>query len=292
MTVITDWLDVTYAPDDVPEPAVRSLLLGCGFDVAYDTGGRIMYCPPKGGAGSVVITYASRYGKISLSGGACAYLRAQGHWHDVLFELSTSPHKVTRLDAAYDVRADAAGIIAALTTRYPSGEVSLGRKALPVKRLLEVRPDGKESGTFYVGHKTYARATARGYDKRLERLQRAGIDIGHELTRFEVTARKDYGATLRDAMEPEAIFWHIASPALFLHKPKGVAKWMAKGDLSGWEHVPKVYDTFEVLQRRVRWCAELEALALLADDLGPHGRNTLLNLLAQRIQPSEASEAV
>ena len=37
--VFTDWLDVTYAPDDVPEPELRVLLLGCGFDLVREFGG-------------------------------------------------------------------------------------------------------------------------------------------------------------------------------------------------------------------------------------------------------------
>lgn len=280
--VVCDWLDVTYAPDDVPEPELRRLLLATGFDVAYDAGHKLMYTPPAPARGAVLVTYAARFGKISLSGGACEHLRASGAWLDALFELSSSPHKVTRLDAALDLRLDAADVIAQLTLRHPAGQVRLGRKALPVKRILEVRADLRESGTYYVGHRSAARATARVYDKRLERLQRAGVDIGYELTRFEVTARKDYGATLRDAAEPASLFWHIASPALLPKVPEGVAVWESK-DLTGWDHTPRVYAPAEVLAKRVEWSAELEALGLLSDELGAYGRSMLLSMIAKKL---------
>lgn len=280
--VICDWLDVTYAPDDVPEPELRLLLLATGFEVLYDAGHRLTYAPPAPARGAVVVTYAARFGKISLSGGACEYLRASGVWLDALFELGSSPHKVTRLDAALDLRLDAADVITRLTLKHPSGLVRLGRKALPVKRILEMRADLRESGTYYVGHRSSARATARVYDKRLERLQRAGVDIGYELTRFEVTARKDYGATLRDAAEPESLFWHIASPALLPKVPEGVAVWEGK-DLTGWDHTPRVYAPAEVLAKRIEWSAELEALGLLSDELGDHGRSLLLGMIAKKL---------
>lgn len=288
--VICDWLDVTYSPDDVPEPELRTLLLGLGFLVEYDKGMQLMYRPPDGARGSVRVTYARRYGKISLSGGAIDYLRAADAWHEVLFHLSSSPHKVTRLDAALDVRTDAADVIARLMLRYPGGKVSLGRKALDVTRMLEVRADGRESGTYYVGYRSHARATARVYDKRLEVLKRTGVDLGHELTRYEVTARKDYGATLHDAAEPEALFWHVAAPALIPRVPEGVAMWSADNDFTGWEFTPKAYVPAEVLERRVEYSAELEALKLLSDELGAHGRSFLLSLISAKLGASTIAD--
>lgn len=281
-SVICDWLDVTYAPDDVPEPDLRRCLLAAGYLVEYDRARRVTYRYPDRG-GVVVITYAKRYGKISLSGGVCSTLRDTGHWLDVLTILSTCPHKVTRLDAAMDVMADAADVISSLRLRYPDGQVSLGRKALPVTCFLSVRPDGRDSGTYYVGHRTSARATARVYDKRLEQLQRFGRDIGHNLTRYEVTARKDYGATLRDAVEPASLFWHIASPALVMNKPKDVAMWEPHGDLIGWQHTVKLREPYELLEQRVEWSAELEALGLVSDEMGDDGRLMLLRLIAKRL---------
>ena len=73
-----------------------------------------------------------------------------------------------------------------------------------------------------LGHRTAARMTARVYDKSFEALKNRGEVYPLPVTRYEVTARKDSGVTLRDAAEPAAIFWHIASPALIPSKPKGI----------------------------------------------------------------------
>ena len=280
--VICDWLDVTYSPDDIPLPELRKILIYAGFTLKFEAGQRVVYTMP-GAGGSISIIQSSRFGKVSLSGGICSLLRTLGLWCDVLAVLSSCPHKVTRLDAALDVPTDAADVISALRARYPTGQVALSRKALPVTTFLTVRPDGVESGTYYVGHRTAARATARVYDKRLEQLQRWGRDIGHELTRYEVTARKDYGATLRDALEPAALFWHIASPALIYRKPEGVAMWEPYGDLTGWEHEAPALDPYAVIDRRVEFSAELAALADVADELGAGGRLMLLRRIATQL---------
>uniref|UniRef100_UPI001955A026 hypothetical protein n=1 Tax=Pseudomonas aeruginosa TaxID=287 RepID=UPI001955A026 len=182
-----DWLDVTYSPVDCPYPELRLLLLGAGFEVSRDTGGCVVFLPPTG-RGVAKVTHASRFAKVSLSGGVCASLREARLWEEALSILGSSPHKVTRLDAAVDFPLDAADVISVLRGRYPSGSVNLGRKALPVKVMLAVRADGRESGTYYVGHRTAARHTLRVYDKALEMLEKYGQDLP-PTTRVEVTAR-------------------------------------------------------------------------------------------------------
>ncbi|MNZ80335.1 Replication initiation factor [compost metagenome] len=237
----------------------------------------------------VQIIHASRFAKVSISGGACAALRDLRLFEQALWVLHSSPHKVTRLDAALDLPMDAADVIQALCTRYPAGRVNLGRKALPVTRLTSTRMDGRESGTYYVGHRTAARFTARVYDKTLEALEKRG-EVIPTRTRFEVTARKDSGATLRDAGLPEAIFWHIAAPAL-LQRPEGIPVWSPNTD-AAWAAPARVFDPAETLRRRVEGSAELDALLGVADAMGSAGRSYLLHLLAKRVQAdAEASAA-
>lgn len=291
-TPFTDWLDVTYAPDDVPEPELRVFLLGLGFTVDYDNKRKMRYSPP-GERGLLQLHEAARFGRISASGAICSWLQRHGHWSDFLAILSSCPHKVTRIDVAMDVLADGADVIASLQTRYPDGYVSLGRKASKVTQMLKQRDsDNRFTGTYYVGYRSSARATARVYDKRFERLENAGTDIGMDVTRYEVTARKDYGVTLRDAYEPASLFWHIASPALILTKPKGVDMWVSHGDFVGWHHQPKLRTAYEVLCDRVEWSAELEALIALADDVSPDGRNLLARLFMQRLGLDATGEAL
>lgn len=287
LAIFCDWLDVTYSPVDFPYPELNLLLLEAGFEVSKDKGGSRRYEPPEGFRGALTIDTAPRWARISASGGVCAALRRLGLWEPFLSVLGTSPHKVTRLDAALDLSIDAAGVIRTLMARYPDGRVNLSRKALPVSRLLQVREDGQESGTFYVGHRSAARFTARVYDKSLEALVKRGEQLP-TTTRFEVTARKDSGATLRDAALPAAIFWHIAAPAL-LKCPEGVPMWVPNQDL-GWTAPAPSFNPAEVLQRRVESSAELDAFLQVADTMGPSGRAYLIHLITRRLGGSVVSE--
>lgn len=278
--VVCDWLDVTYAPDDCPFPDVNRCLLAAGFmpKVSGESGVHV-YLVPNGSSGVVRVEHRSRFARISASGGACAFLRAAGCWADYLSALSSSPHKVSRLDAALDVPRDGALVIRELRARYPDGIASLTRKAMRVKTILAVRPDGLESGTWYLGYRTRARVTARVYDKALELLEKQGLIIP-PTTRYEITARSDSGATLRDAALPAALFWHVASPAL-LQAPEGAEMWNPNADL-GWSHQPPPVDAAAVLRRAVE-SLPLAELSMLSDDLGPSGRDYLRNLLLKRL---------
>lgn len=285
-----DWLDVTYSPLDVPEPDLRTLLMGCGFGLERETGGAVMYASNEP-RGTVRVHYASRYARISISGGALATLRTAGHFDEVLSILSSSPHKVTRLDVAMDIKADAALVIERLKARHTSGHVALSRKSMAVTTILKTRPDGVVSGTYYVGHRSAARMTARVYDKSFEAYENRGEVYPDPVTRYEVTARKDSGATLKDAACPDSLFWHIAAPALIPSRPKGVDMWTPHGELVGWEHVPRTYVPAEVLEKRIEFSAELEGLMALADQMGDYGRDTLLYFLERKIKGSTSLDS-
>lgn len=279
MLIICDWLDATYAPDNCPYPELNLLLLGCGFLVTRDRSGKRLYVTPDKYRGSVMVTHSKRFAKISLSGASCAYLRTTGNWLEVLSILASSPHKVTRLDAALDVPLDGADVIESLTARYPTGLVCLSRKAQAVTRFVSTRADGRESGTWYVGHKDDGRQSLRVYDKSLQMLARHG-EVIPICTRYEVTAKKDKGATLRDAEAPAALFWSIAAPTV-LNAPEGAPVWLPNDD-THWLSVPSSLTPAEVLKRRVETSAELDAFIMLADTIGPYGRQMLTHLLAQR----------
>ncbi|WP_447530565.1 replication initiation factor domain-containing protein [Vreelandella sp. TE19] len=264
-----DHLAVTFHPKRNPVGSLRSLLSDMGAVPLDDRTFRL-------GEGSVKLyeTYGVLY--CSASGAALAQMRELGVFMDWLSVISDWPHRVTRLDAAHDVLVDAADVLDALRSQYPTGQVNLGRKALRVKLELAIRDDGRETGTFYVGHRSKARATARVYDKRQERLDRAGVTGPHR-TRYEVTVKQDYGATLRDAAQPDRLFWHVASPAL-LEAPPGTPPWTADWS-QGWRFDRPERSAFEVFERRLSQSPELDLLVELADAVGPVGRV----LLARRV---------
>lgn len=284
--IICDWLDVTFAPDDCPYPDLNLLLLGCGFLVTRDRGGKRVYVTPNQYRGTVLVTHSKRFAKVSISGSSCAWLRATGTWLEALSILASSPHKVTRLDAALDVPLDAADVIDGLTKRYPGGFVNLSRKAQAVTRFLSVRADGRDSGTWYVGHKDDGRQSLRVYDKSLQMLQRHG-EVIPTTTRYEVTASRDKGATLRDAESPAALFFSIAAPAV-LHTPEGIPVWHPNDD-THWLSKPPSFTPAEVLKRRVECSTELDAFLMLADSMGAYGRDYLAGLLRTKLADAHAT---
>lgn len=280
MRVFCDWLDVTFAPTDCPYPELNRLLLDAGYAVLFSDGSAFGYAPPEPAHGSLQIKHCSRWARVSVSGGACSHLQQAGLWMEFLSVLSSSPHKVTRLDAALDLAMDGADLVAAMRERYASGACSLGRKSIPTSVMLNVRPDGRETGTWYAGHRTRARTTARVYDKAWEMLQKCGAELP-PTARVEVTGREGTGVTLRDAAEPAGFFWSVASPAI-LNAPEGSPVFTPNTDL-GWTSPPREFDPAALLRRRVEALAELDALLLVADGMGPSGRDYLLHLVQRRL---------
>lgn len=286
--IFCDWLDVTYAPDCAPFPAVNRLLLSAGFDAESADRTSFTY---RHGRAFVMFGRSRGSMRASFSGSACSLLRDLNLWHDLLSELSCVPHRITRVDAALDLPMDGADLVDLMRRRHPDGTAKLSRKSAPTSSMLAVRPsDGRETGTWYVGHHKRARYTARVYDKAWEALQKRG-ELMPPTARVEVTAKGgDSGATLRDAAEPAALFWHLASPTI-LQAPEGVPVWTANRDL-GWEAPKREFDPAVLLRRRVESMAAIDALAAVADELGPEGRTYLLGLLEQRLRGSKGLDAL
>lgn len=289
LPVFCDWLDVTYSPDDSPFPAVNRLLLSAGFDAESPDRSSFTYRHPTMRG---MVTFGPTRGtmRVSVSGGACSLLRGLGLWNDFLSELASSPHRVTRVDAALDLPMDGADLVDHMRSKHSNGAVNLTRKSVRATTFLAIRPtDGRETGTWYAGHRQKARFTARVYDKAWQMLSVFGEEIP-PTARVEVTAKGgDSGATLRDAAMPAALFWQIAAPAL-LKAPEDAPVWTPNEDL-GWVAPKRDFDAAAVLQRRVESFAMLDALALIADELGPEGRSYLLSLIRDRLEAPSISAA-
>lgn len=284
--VITDCLDVTFSPTDCPYPDVNTLLLATGFvPLRTQAGGNTLYTTPQK-RGTVKIDQRAKFARISCSGAACDHLRHSEGWLDYLSLLSESPHCVTRLDAALDLSVDGADLVDSMRSMH-RGSVSLGRKAIKTSVILSLRDDGRESGTWYAGYGSSAKATAKVYDKALQMLQRFG-ELIPPRGRVEVTAHKGFGATLRDAAMPEAIFWHIASPAL-LAAPEGVPMWQPDNN-GGWQSERRDFVPAQVLKNRIENSGELDAFIELASSF-EGGLAYLRHLLNKRVSAADLSEA-
>lgn len=285
--VICDSLDVTYSPDDFPFPGLNALLLETGFICLGSlTDSQRTYRSPDQ-RGTVRLDQRGTFSRASTSGSSCAHLRAVGAWNEYLMILADAPHSVTRLDAALDLSLDGADLVDSMRSRYKGGTVSLGRKAIRTSVVLGIRADGRESGTWYAGYGSSAKATAKVYDKALQLFDRYGESCPPR-ARVEVTAKKGYGATLRDAALPEAIFWNIAAPAL-LQAPEGVPMWKPDTD-GGWQSERRELVPAQVLTNRIQNSGELDAFIALAQSF-QGGMGMLRHLLNKRISAAESSDA-
>lgn len=291
MSVICDWLDVTFDPENSPLRELTGWLLFHGFFASSatetETGSKTAWEAPDGSK-SLHIHSCSAFARVSASGSILAFLRANNRLLEYCSILASCPHRVTRLDAALDIPKDGADWLADWRASHPEPSFPLYRNKLPVTYMTCIREDGRESGTVYFGHRTRARITARVYDKALQVYQQSdGRAIMQPTTRIEVTRRKD--ATLRDACEPTAMFWSIAGA--IIDRPANVPEWVT-ADMSPSFPRPPARLPHEVLRRGVETDAHLAALIRVADGM-PRGREALLNLLRQYVQnaPHESDSA-
>jgi len=281
-----DWLDVTYSPDDNPAGLLAEFIDSHGIvadDAVSPPNGRYRFVDLSGDLptvqyGSLDISTKYRAYRVSASGAFLAGLRSRGLFNEYLTILAGFPYRVTRLDAALDREVDSPSVLAKLDVRYPH-EVSLSRqRPLKTTMITSRRDDGLRTGTWYAGHRSRARVTARVYDKTNEILERSGVHIGHQFTRYELTFREGI-ANLNDAYAPSGIFWaHVGA---LLSVPDDVPAWDVS-DVPAWVSERSEVLPYDALLRRVSSSSELDAFLRLADQLGPEGRNSLMHMLAKR----------
>ena len=273
-SVFCDWLDVTTPPGEAYRilSELGPLLCEAGFDKPADDLYRV-------DGGSVKIVDNSRWFKLGFSGQACAALRAQGLFDTVLCLIGEGPHRVTRVDAAVDLDLDGALALAQLQAAYPRGQVRLSQRPVAVTELLKTRADGQKTGTWYAGHRGQSEITCRVYDKAQEALDKRG-QLLPPRTRCELTVCKGGKPTLRDASQPERLFWHYMSPAI-LERPQNAPEW-SPGWGEGWTMERAELLPAQALKRRIEGSPELAALLELADAIGPSGRAMAVSLIRKR----------
>lgn len=275
-----DWLDFTVPYDSEESKSIGSFFLSLGFVSQNETCDLLR--SPTGG--SVKLT---RYGsvlRVSVSGVSLGYLRNMGLFNEFIGWLSSFPHHITRLDAAYDVEEPGHVVLKRLRRKYKS-HIELGQRSLPVKCILSRNSSGFETGTFYAGHRTKARTTARVYDKQLEVEDRGGLPIP-DRTRYEVTVRGERGRKspcLRDVFDPESIFWHVASPAL-LSAPAGVSAWAPDDSFSFTPDALAESLPYDLLSRFVESSGFVETLYKLSERLGKHGESFAMKMVTQKLK--------
>ncbi|MEC5484715.1 hypothetical protein, partial [Escherichia coli] len=159
---------------------------------------------------------------FQISGLGLQLLRLEPElFRELMRELGSCPHRVTRLDVGMDLPVDGADYLADFKSRFPSGYVQFTRKRAALSWVLSVRDDGRDTGTVYAAKGTRSRVKMRIYDKAYEVLQRRKLTIPPR-TRVEFALETEFGASLYDALRPESLFWHLASPDILGKKPADV----------------------------------------------------------------------
>ena len=282
--IFCDWLDTTYATDSPVIEDITSFVTENGAHCSHGDEKRRTYRFDSDlYKGSLVLENSSRFSRVSVSGSVLTHLRSLGLYLEFIGKLSTEAHNVSRMDLARDEHSDGADMIKKMRRKYskPGVTCALGRKSLPVSYVTSVRADGRETGTFYAGNRTRARVTGRVYDKQAQMLAVHGEKI-KPTVRTEITVRGENGrssASLYDAIHPEKLFWHVASPVL-LKAPKGMPNWVS-GWGGSWDYVvPEKLLPAESLARMVEYMPALDDLIAQADRInGDGGRKYLLRLL-------------
>jgi len=275
--IFCDWLDVTTPPDREHE-----LRASVGQLVCAAFGSKVHDDLYSLGAGKVSIGFKYGVFRVSISGACVRCLEAQGLWENMLAELGDGPHRVTRLDAAADFDLDGADALAMLQAAYPLGKVRLSQRPIKVTELVGTRADGRKTGTWYAGHRSGAEITCRVYDKAQQMLDTRQEEIPPR-TRAELTIRK--GCTLRDAYQPDRVFWHYMAPAI-VERPSEAPEW-SSGWAEGWTMEKIDILPAQRLKRLIERSPDLAAIVELADSLGPHGRSMALRQIEQRVRQTE-----
>lgn len=291
--VFCDYLDATCHPDASFLPELSKFLAYHFYPVAFTNTGRggSQVTGYRVGTGVLTLEASKTFHRASASGSCIRVFEDAGVFRDYVNVLGSVPHNVTRLDAAVDLHTDAPPFLRRLESLYPDDYFSFGRKRLRITRLYSARSsDGALTGTWYIGHRSSARVTARVYDKQHEASEKRGDQLP-PTTRIELTFRKDYNCSLYDVLMPESLFYSHASPAL-VSKPDGVniVDWAPKG-LVPWVSTPKDYSmTIERFDVRVSNSPELLKLAELASQFGDSGKAVILRHF-ERMLNSALSEA-
>lgn len=277
MTPFCDWVSTSAARDDcdaLVSQLVPVIDAAGGFLDSQDA----IASNYRLGDGTIRARHSHGVFCVSASGDALSQLRSRDVYGEFLAALGSVPHRVTCLHATLDVATHAPPIVASAAEKGRAGLIALSRKAVPptqVQTFLALDAFGSLTGTVYIGS-AQAEVRAAVYDKRHQRMCAGHPDPG-PLLRYEVRCRSKLGVTLRDASEPERVFFHFAAPDL-LPLPQDVHPWSPHGEGFALEK-RKVFTPAELLERRLEASGDVKRLLELAAECGPHGLDYLVSKL-------------
>ena len=274
--VICDFLKVTFPKEYGPEFLDSlALFLTSHFVTMLSEG----YYSFENGGG-IRTGYYGQVCTLSVSGSVIEHLRSKDDYGQFLAMISDYPHRVTMIDAAYDVYdLDTGSVLRRIYSQASKGKHSLTRKALDpdrhLKKLFSPGRDGKDTGTVYLGRRGKSEVYCRVYDKRKERIDNGHPDPDRNIIRYELSVTGKMCPTLKDAFDPTRLFWHYMGRTL-LQCPKGLSDWT--GHSEGYELPARLpLDPYQALLRKIEHSQELRELARIAALSGPVGCRRLKN---------------
>lgn len=175
-----------------------------------------------GHPGTLKVKTNSRYITLSASGGMLQHFRNLRLFDSYLEIISKFEHKVTSMDATADFFVTyAPDVIQSVKRGAMASEIALTQKQLPstnCKWLLSPNANGDETGTVYLGKRASHSVQAKVYDKGQERIDK-GYAYSGQVVRIELSLKSDTGISLRDAHNPENVFYHYAHRSLVIPPP-------------------------------------------------------------------------
>ena len=279
-----DWLDVTFSPEAFDYDEFYFSFTQIYPDVteghSRNDGARVLIV----GHGSLHLSFKKTFIRVSASGGVLSALRSSGCYMGFLGLLTDYPHRVTRIDVSMDLAKSGAHVVADLWNRYKNG-LSLGQRALKTSTITAVDDRKRTTGTFYAGYKSKATRTLKVYDKRWEVLCRHEYPIA-DRTRYEFTMRGGKSLThaqpsLRDALEPTALFWDMAKD--ILKAPKNTPVW-SDTSMAPWTFErPIGLTTWEKFVGVLETSPDMARILAYANELGEPGLNMLVSRITKAV---------
>lgn len=295
-----DYLNLSF-PSDQSE-AVRDSVLSVldvigsfqevspGLLQMYDIGVRKGEVVPVS-RGTIKLGKRGKVCTVSVSGHPLQTLREKGYYSEFLQAMGSYPHRVTMLHATADYLCDSPpSVIQAVNAAASAGDLALTRKHLlpqQCRELMGTSRDGLRTGTAYLGQRANADVWAKVYDKQHEQWDRFGRETA-PLVRVEVACMSDVGATLRDAHDPTAIFYHFAGRSL-VQVPASFSGWSAHGEgfHLGVTRQRSLFDRFDQL---VATSLDIRRVACMAVEL--YGREIAPQVLGRRLLALASSVGV
>lgn len=237
-SVYCDKIVCTSAPEHYSDLglALNELVESCGGRTErYEDGYREIRMPENG---SIILQQNKNWSRVSINGKACAELRLLKRFNEALGIIGTVPHKVTQLHAKVDYRPKSSPKVLNRLDKLAKAGLVFGVDYTKCQTMPVMRPDRQISNNLYVP-KIQAEKQVCYYDKTLERHVKGFLpvwvndsmdeNLSVELRLSGRVTRK--GLSLRDASEPEAMYWHymVDCPIIGKYCPLDVPEWSSMG---------------------------------------------------------------